>query len=95
MDNSVRHAKVPPVIRIAAEKRDEHFLLTYEDNGPGVPEEEKEKIFLRGFGKHSGLGLFLIREVLAITGIAIRENGTPGKGIRFELMVPAGAYRYR
>ena len=28
MDNSVRHAKVPPVIRIAAEKRDEHFLLT-------------------------------------------------------------------
>jgi PAS domain S-box-containing protein len=93
MENSVRHAGSPPDIHIAAEKKDGHLLLMYEDNGPGVPYEDKEKIFIRGFGKHTGLGLFLIREVLAITGITIREKGIPGKGVQFELTVPDGAYR--
>jgi len=33
--------------------------------------------------------------ILAITGIGIRENGTPGKGARFEIVIPAGSYRFR
>jgi len=37
--------------------------------------------------------LFVIHEILAITGITIRETGEPGKGARFEILVPAGAYR--
>jgi hypothetical protein len=32
--------------------------------------------------------------VLAITGISIRETGTPGKGARFEIIVPRGKYKY-
>jgi signal transduction histidine kinase len=51
-------------------------------------------IFDRGFGKHTGFGLFLSREILAITGITITENGEPGKGARFEIVVPKGAYRF-
>ncbi|HVP97589.1 sensor histidine kinase [Methanoregula sp.] len=94
-ENSLRYAGAHPRIRLAAEKKDGYLLLTYEDNGPGVPDEEKEKVFLRGFGKNTGLGLFLIRDILAITGITISENGTAGKGARFEIAVPAGAYRYR
>jgi hypothetical protein len=39
------------------------------------------------------MGLFLAREILAITGIAICETGEPGAGARFEMTVPAGAYR--
>jgi signal transduction histidine kinase len=53
----------------------------------------KEKIFERGFGKNTGLGLFLAREILVITGITITENGTPGKGARFEITVPKGMWR--
>lgn len=53
-----------------------------------------ERIFEQGFGKNTGLGLFLSREILAITGITITENGTPGKGARFEITVPKGAYRF-
>ena len=55
--------------------------------------EEKEVIFERGVGKNTGLGLFLAREILALTGIAVRETGVPGRGARFELVVPPGAFR--
>jgi len=95
LENSVRYAGSHPAIRIAAERVDRRLILIYEDNGPGVPDDEKEKIFIRGFGKHTGLGLFLIRDILAITGIGIRENGTEGKGIRIEMTLPPGTYRFR
>jgi len=55
-----------------------------------VPSDEKEKIFLKGFGKHTGFGMFLIQEILSITGISIRENGLFGEGARFEILVPKG-----
>jgi hypothetical protein len=38
--------------------------------------------------------LFLIREILSITGITIDENGEPGRGARFEITVPNGTYRF-
>ena len=55
--------------------------------------EEKAKVFDREFGKNTGLGLFLSREILDITGITITETGEPGKGARFEMVVPDGAWR--
>jgi signal transduction histidine kinase len=45
------------------------------------------------FGKHTGLGLFLSREILGLTGITITENGIPGSGARFVIRVPAGKWR--
>ncbi|MEI7434508.1 MAG: hypothetical protein WCJ93_09690 [Methanomicrobiales archaeon] len=56
-------------------------------------EDEKEKIFERGYGKNTGLGLALSREILDITGITITETGVPGKGARFEMLVTKGAWR--
>jgi signal transduction histidine kinase len=50
-------------------------------------------IFDRGYGKDTGLGLFLVREILSITGMSVRETGTPGKGTKFEILIPRGAYR--
>jgi hypothetical protein len=38
--------------------------------------------------------MFVSREILSITGISIRETGTPGKGARLEIRVPKGAYRF-
>jgi signal transduction histidine kinase len=68
-------------------------MITYEDNGTGIPVEDKEHIFKKGFGKHTGLGLFLTREILAITNITIRENGETEKGVRFEILIPQEMYR--
>ena len=67
--------------------------LIWEDDGTGIPAEEKERIFHRGVGKNTGLGLFLIREILGITGIGITETGEPGAGARFEMRVPRGAWQ--
>ena len=55
--------------------------------------DEKIKIFERGFGKNTGLGLTISREILEITGITIQELGEPGAGARFEMTVPKAAYR--
>ena len=64
-----------------------------EDDGDGVPEDKKELIFCKGVGTNTGLGLFLASEILAITGITIEETGAPGRGARFEMIVPQGGYR--
>ncbi len=93
MDNAVRHGGNVTTIRFDSEERDNGLVLICEDDGTGIPLEEKEKIFERGYGKHTGLGLFLVREILEITGVSISETGTPGKGARFEIRVPAGMYR--
>lgn len=93
IDNAVRHGGKITTVRFSAGKRGEDPVITCEDDGAGIPAEEKEKIFERGFGKHTGFGLFLAREILEISGITITETGVPGKGARFELKVPNGAYR--
>jgi PAS domain S-box-containing protein len=93
LDNAVRYAGPQPSIKFFLQEEPERLMLVCEDNGPGVPQENKEKIFLRGFGKNSGLGLFLIREILSMTGISIRECGEEGKGSKFEIAIPAGKYR--
>ena len=64
-----------------------------EDDGIGIPVAEKEYIFEHGFGKHTGIGLFLSREILSITGLSICECGEEGKGARFEITVPVGKFR--
>ena len=53
----------------------------------------KDKIFDRRFEEKKGMGLFLCREILSITGISICETGEPGMGARFEIFVPEGTYR--
>lgn len=93
MENAIRHGGHVSAITFSASETSEGLILTCRDNGTGIEAEIKEKIFDRGFGKHTGLGLFLIREILSITGITITENGEYGKGATFEIRVPKGAYR--
>ncbi|MEI7434910.1 MAG: PAS domain S-box protein [Methanomicrobiales archaeon] len=93
MDNAVRHGEKITTIRFSVEESGDEHIILYEDDGVGIPADEKEKIFERGFGKNTGLGLFLSREILAITGITIKEIGEPGEGARFEMTVPKGMWR--
>lgn len=93
MDNTNRHAKGTSRVTIRCEERNGQLAIIWEDNGAGVPDNQKERIFERGYGENTGLGLFLSREILAITGITITETGEYGKGARFEMLVPAGAWQ--
>jgi signal transduction histidine kinase len=93
MDNAVRYGGKITTIRFTFEEHNGDHVMVCEDDGDGVVTEEKERIFDRGFGKNTGLGLALSREILSITGITIRETGKPGKGARFEFLVPGEGYR--
>jgi len=93
LDNAVRHGGSVSIIRLAVCDEGKDAVLIVEDNGSGIPAENKEKIFERGFGKHTGWGLFLAREILAVTGMTIAETGEPGKGARFEICIPSESYK--
>lgn len=93
LDNSLRHGERVHMIRVSAMNRDDGMVLIWQDDGVGIPDEEKSDIFERGFGKNTGLGLYLISNILAITGLSIAETGEYGKGARFEISCYLGSYR--
>ncbi len=94
IDNSIRYGLTLTTISIYFKQSADGITLVFEDDGVGIPASEKEHIFERGVGKNTGLGLFMTREILLITQIDIRENSIPGKGARFEILVPKGTFRF-
>ena len=79
-----------------------HLLITVEDDGPGIPEENLETIFQRfytsrpkgtSFGNNSGLGLSISRQIVeAHHGKIWAENRTDGDqvvGARFSIVLPS------
>jgi signal transduction histidine kinase len=94
MDNAVRYGGKITTIRFSVDEKGDRPVIMCDDDGDGIPQEEKEKVFEHGYGKNTGLGLFLSRDILDITGITIRETGEPGNGARFEIAVPGEAFQY-
>lgn len=95
IDNALRYGGDRMTqIRITSEETDTGLTIVVEDDGAGIAAEDRLHLFSKGFGKNTGLGLFLTREILGITGMEIRETGRPGKGARFEITVPKGGYRF-
>jgi len=93
MENSLRHGETVTRMNFTARKSGNDLIVTCADNGVGIAAKDKNHLFQKGFGKHTGLGLFLSKEILSITGMTITENGEPGQGARFEITVPKGMYR--
>jgi CheY-like chemotaxis protein len=95
-DNTQRHGGKEvtrmTISAMLAPEGDGSAYLVFEDNGCGVPIEEKRDIFKMGVGKHTGLGLHFSRELLRIVGMSIKENGIPGKGARFQIEIPKNLY---
>jgi PAS domain S-box-containing protein len=94
MENTILHAKGATLIRAGYTIYGDDAVIFVEDNGPGIAEGKKEEIFKKGAGTSGSASLFLSCEILSITGITIRENGIFGKGVRFEIHVPKGSYRF-
>ncbi|MDQ7080935.1 MAG: sensor histidine kinase [Paracoccaceae bacterium] len=85
LSNAISFCEEGDAIRIWARKRDKRVLIVVEDTGPGIPEEALTKIFKRfysdrskDFGKHSGLGLAISRQIVeAHGGVIWAENIRP------------------
>lgn len=95
VENALRHGKHVTSLFISVTMSSYGLILNLEDDGVGIPHEEKEIIFDKGYGNGSGFGLFLAREILDITGSSILETGEPGSGARFEIFFPLGSFRNR
>ncbi|WP_292393305.1 PAS domain-containing protein [Methanoculleus sp. UBA303] len=90
--NSVKFGSPDVEIVVRAEERDDEVLVSVEDNGPGVPDDVKEKLFNRfergkARGRGDGLGLFICRTLTERYGgriwIEDRLRGCPGEGAAF------------
>ena len=89
IDNSLKHGKKVSQIRIYYEETAENQLrLAYEDDGVGVPIEEKEKIFSEDYRGDTNHGLFLMWRICEVYGWSIRETGKPDKGAQFAIVIP-------
>jgi PAS domain S-box-containing protein len=93
IENAARHGINTKKIRFFCETSGEDLVIVCEDDGSGIPVTDKERIFEHGYGSHTGIGLFLSKEILSITGLSIQERGEYGHGARFEILVPSGSFR--
>jgi PAS domain S-box-containing protein len=94
LENSSRHGGgVTHISLMAEEGPDGALRIIYQDNGKGIPDADLEKIFQRSYGKDAGLGLFLSKEILALTNLDLVARPSPVKGARFEIIVPPNAWR--
>ncbi len=94
VENTLLYGAGVSVIRLSSRETPEGIVISIEDNGIGIPPQDKERIFTKGFGKNTGFGLFLAQEILSITAINLKETGEYHQGARFEFFVPRGKYRY-
>ena len=94
IDNVIRHGRKATLLEIRTEVKDGDLKVIFQDNGAGISEKDRAHLFERGYGKHSGYGLFISREILGITGIDIEEKSGKGSGARFELTVRPPNYQF-
>jgi len=90
IDNSIKHGEKVTQIRVHFTDEGDGVKLFYEDDGVGIPEANKPKLFHEGFttGKSTGLGLFFIKKMVEVYGWKISEEGEPSKGARFAISIP-------
>jgi len=93
MENAIRHGKNLNRIHFFTQEKEGRYSIICEDDGGGIPEDQKNFIFNHGYGKHTGIGLFLVREILSITGLSIHECGVEGTGAKFEIIIPSNKFR--
>ena len=93
IENAVKYGGKITTIRFNLQRAGSGTIITCEDDGIGIPEVKKESIFTYEHGMSNGLGLFLAREILAITAITLRETGRSGSGARFEIYCPDNTIR--
>ncbi|MBZ9773023.1 ATP-binding protein [Mesorhizobium sp. CO1-1-8] len=78
VENALRHCPPGTTIKLSVRRQDEHVVASVADNGPGIPAEEREKVFQRLYRldhsrstSGSGLGLSLVRAIADLHGASI------------------------
>jgi two-component sensor histidine kinase len=92
--NTLKNVKTAPEIRISFLEIPEGLRLAYEDNSAGIPHSRKSSLFTEKIIKIDNFCMKFVHDVLEFSGMSIKETGDPDTGVRFEILVPHGAYRF-
>ncbi|MQA76617.1 MAG: two-component sensor histidine kinase, partial [Solirubrobacterales bacterium] len=94
-DNAVAHTREGDLIEVGSAVRDGRVALWVRDDGPGVDDEVRERIFERfaradgaTSGEGAGLGLAIVASIAEAHGGRVRLDGAPGQGAKFTLDLP-------
>jgi PAS domain S-box-containing protein len=89
IDNSWKHGIKVTQIKLYYKKMGDKIKLYFEDDGVGIPMENKVKIFSEGFSTSNGtgLGLPLIKKMIEFYGWSVQEIGIQDQGVRFEITI--------
>lgn len=82
---------VRPQLSVRASRQEQALVVQVDDNGPGVPERERERVFepyVTGKPHGTGLGLAIVRRIMQDHGGSVRVMASPLGGARFELRLP-------
>ena len=84
MDNAVDAMHGHGNLKVKTSRDDGHVLVEIADDGPGIPREVKSRIFepfftTKGVGEGTGLGLDIVRRIVAGHGGEVRVDSAPGQ----------------
>jgi len=97
LENAVKYTPDHGKIEIVISDFKKHIKVSVKDNGVGIPEEDQEKLFTKFFRaknvkrmetEGSGLGLFIVKNVINKHNGKITCSSKEGKGTEFEFTLP-------
>ncbi|MFB3921243.1 MAG: ATP-binding protein [Terriglobia bacterium] len=99
LDNALKYSPPASPVAVRAERCARGVLISVTDEGPGIPERERSRVFEKFYRSPStrqhvpgtGMGLAIAREIVSAHGGEIGLENLPGKGTRFWIMVPRAA----
>ena len=95
--NSVKYAReTKGCIKVEAKELDNRRVLILSDNGIGIPENELQRVFNKGFtgtngrlrGKSTGMGLYICRKLCEKMGVLITAESEYGRGTSISIVFP-------
>ncbi|MCV4282025.1 ATP-binding protein [Pseudomonas capsici] len=90
--NAVNFSPDKGLITVSLAFPDNHFLLSIEDQGPGIDETERDRLFEPFYSKDNaqgvGLGLAIVQKIMLLTGGETRLDNRSEGGLRASLKIP-------
>jgi len=95
IENAIVHTPPGTAIEVALETQQDHAVISVSDNGPGVPQDEQQKLFRPFYRREAsrsrpgyGLGLALVHAIAELHGCRVHIGSRPAGGFCISLSVP-------
>ncbi len=98
LQNAVKFSTGPPQIDVSGQRTDGHITVVVRDHGIGIPPEARKRLFEKFYRVNdpgvqnvagTGIGLYLVRQVVESHGGRVNVESEPGAGSSFKIELPA------